>query len=130
MSDWELQTTVVPDEHVTLARLLAETLAGPTGANMWTAAFSPTGGIPPTHWVTEGWLRRQFADLLPRTSYLTDPPTHRPGNAKVVVELAAQAGVIVTEQEVQTLFDNVDISDQRVGDALTRLGLLPIGAPE
>lgn len=130
MSDWKYPTIVVPDEHVVLARLLAETLAGPTGAGMWTTAVSQTGSPPPASWVTQGPLRKDFADLMPLTSYATDPPTHRPGNAALVAMLAGQAGVPVTPEQVQALFDAADISDQPVFDALARLGLQLVESTE
>ena len=128
--EWVLTSTIVPDGHVELARLLAATIAGPTGAGMWKTAVSTTGNPPPVAFVTQGPIRKQFADLLPHTSYQTNPPTYRPGNPGLVAQLANAHGVPVIEAQVQAMFDAVDISDQPVWDALARLGYQLVESPE
>ena len=46
------------------------------------------------------------------------------------VQLAADAGLPITEAEVSALLAAVDVSDQAAEDALARLGLKIISTPE
>ena len=102
---------------------------------MFTTPLSPTGEAPPTHYISSGLIEEPFADLLPLTSvsYAEDgtPPTStRPGNVALTVQLAAEAGLLITEAEVSALLSAVDVSAQPAQDALTRLGLRLIAEPQ
>jgi hypothetical protein len=102
---------------------------------MFTTPLSPTGEAPPTHYISSGLIEEPFADLLPLTgvSYAEDgtPSTStRPGNVALTVQLAADAGLPITEAEVAAMLAAVDVSDQAAADALARLGLRIIAAPE
>ncbi len=112
---WVHRCMIVPAEHVDLARVLCETLAGPGGAGMFTTALSPTGTEPATHWISSGLIESEFADLLPLGS--------TPGQPDVVHSLALQSGMSVSVDDVTRLLAAVDVSEEPPAEALGRLGL-------
>lgn len=132
---WTHRTLIVPVDQVELARSLCAALAGPAGEGMFTTQLSPTGEVPPTHYISAGMIEEPFADLLPLTSvsYAEDDTPSietRPGDIDLTVQLAADAGLPITEAEVSALLAAVDVSDQVAEDALARLGLKIISTPE
>ena len=132
---WVHRTIIVPAAIVAPARAACAGLAGPGGSGMFTTPLSPTGEAPPTHYISSGLIEAPFADLLPLTSvsYAEDgtPFTEtRPGNVALTVQLAADAGLPITEAEVSAMLAAVDVSEQSAQDALTRLGLRMVVAPE
>jgi hypothetical protein len=58
-----LTTIVVPASRVETARLLGAALAR-SGAGMYTAALSPTGDLPATHYISSGLIGTGFVSLL------------------------------------------------------------------
>lgn len=125
---WIHRTIIVPATLAESARAACAGLAGPGGSNMFTTPLSPTGEAPPTHYISSGLIEEPFADLLPLTSvsYAEDgtPFTEtRPGNVALTVQLAADAGLPLTEAEVSALLSAVDVSAQSAQDALTLRGL-------
>lgn len=125
---WIHRTIIVPATLAESARAACAGLAGPGGSNMFTTPLSPTGEAPPTHYISSGLVEEPFADLLPLTSvsYAEDgtPFTEtRPGNVALTVQLAADAGLPLTEAEVSALLSAVDVSAQSAQDALTLRGL-------
>lgn len=132
---WTHRTIIVPAPVAESARAACAGLAGPGGSNMFTTPLSPTGEAPPTHYISSGLIEEPFADLLPLTSvsYAEDgtPFTEtRPGNVALTVQLAADAGLPLTEAEVSALLSAVDVSAQSAQDALTLRGLKIISTPE
>lgn len=132
---WTHRTIIVPATIAESARAACAGLAGPGGSNMFTTPLSPTGEAPPTHYISSGLIEEPFADLLPLTSvsYAEDgtPSTEtRPGNVALTVQLAADAGLPLTEAEVSALLSAVDVSAQSAQDALTRRGLRMVVEPE
>lgn len=132
---WIHRTIIVPATLAESARAACAGLAGPGGSNMFTTPLSPTGEAPPTHYISSGLLEEPFADLLPLTSvsYAEDgtPFTEtRPGNVALTVQLAADAGLPLTEAEVSALLSAVDVSEQSAEDALTLRGLRMVVEPE
>ena len=102
---------------------------------MFTTPLSPTGEAPPTHYISSGLIEAPFADLLPLTAVTygedgTPSTSTRPGNVALTAQLAAEAGLPITEAEVSALLSAVDVSAQSAQDALTRLGLRIISVPE
>jgi hypothetical protein len=82
----------------------------------------------PTYYISSGLIESPFADLLPLTSVTygengTPSTTTRPGNVALTTQLAAEAGLPITEAEVAVLLGGVDVSDQQAEEALSRLGL-------
>ena len=132
---WVHRTIIVPASIAESARAACAGLAGPGGSNMFTAPLSPTGEAPPTHYISSGMIEEQFADLLPLTSvnYTEDGTPFvesRPVNVVLVAQLAADAGLPITEAEVSAMLAAVDVSEQSAQDALTRLGLRMVVEPE
>lgn len=132
---WVHRTIIVPASIADSARAACAGLAGPGGSGMFTTPLSPTGEAPPTHYISSGLIEQPFADLLPLTSvtYAEDGTPSietRPGNVALTVQLAADAGLPITEAEVSALLAAVDVSDQAAEDALARLGLKIISTPE
>ena len=132
---WVHRTIIIPATLAESARAACAGLAGPGGSNMFTTPLSPTGEAPPTHYISSGLIEEPFADLLPLTSvsYAEDgtPFTEtRPGNVALTVQLAADAGLPLTEAEVSALLSAVDVSAQSAQDALTLRGLRMVVEPE
>lgn len=132
---WIHRTIIVPATLAESARAACAGLAGPGGSGMFTIPLSPTGEAPPTHYISSGLIEEPFADLLPLTSvsYAEDgtPFTEtRPGNVALTVQLAADAGLLITEAEVSALLSAVDVSEQSAEDALTLRGLRMVVEPE
>jgi len=132
---WVHRTIIVPAPLVEAARGACAGLAGPGGSGMFTTPLSATGMLPASHYISSGMIEAPFADLLPLTSvsYAEDgtPSVEtRPGNVALTVQLAADAGLPLTEAEVSALLSAVDVSAQSAQDALARLGLRLIAEPE
>ena len=132
---WVHRTIIVPASIAESARAACAGLAGPGGSGMFTTPLSSSGEAPPTHYISSGLIEAPFADLLPLTSvsYAEDgtPSTStRPGNVALTVQLAADAGLLITEAEVAALFSAVDVSEQSAEGVLTRFGLKIINMPE
>ena len=125
---WTHRTIIVDAPQVELARTLCATLAGPAGAGMFSTPLSATGLFPATHYISAGLIEAPFADLLPLTvvTYGEDgtPSTStRPGNVALITQLAAEAGLAITEADVVALLAGVDVSEPRAEEALSRLDL-------
>ena len=132
---WVHRTLIVPAAIADAARAACAGLAWPGGSGMFTTPLSPTGEVPPTHYISAGVIEEPFADLLPLTSVTYDEEgmpsiETRPGNIGLTVQLAGDAGLPITEAEVSALLAAVDVSDQVAEDALARLGLKIISTPE
>lgn len=109
MTAWVHRTLIVPDRQVKFARLLAESLAGPSGSGMWSTPLSATGALPPTHWISSGLLREDFVALLTQPAACT--------------ELAQSLGFKVSEKALTKLLEDSDITEDTALGALSRLGL-------
>lgn len=132
---WTHRTIIVPASIAEPARAACAGLAGPGGSGMFETPLSATGMFPATHYISSGPIEQPFADLLPLTSvnYTEDgtPSVEtQPGNVALTVQLAADAGLPITEAEVAALLAAVDVSGQSAEDALVRLGLKIISTPE
>ena len=118
------RTIVIPAAMQTKAQGLCKGLAGTAGDGMFTTELSATGSAPATHFVSSGPISDEMAALLPLTTVNPDgSTTTAPGDPAYVVELAAQAGITVTVEQVAGLLAAVDVSDQAPFDAMARLGL-------
>jgi hypothetical protein len=124
------RTLIVPLAHVPLADALCSALAGPAGSGMFITGLSATGSDPVTHYISSGVISDEMAALLPLTTVNPDgSTTTAPGDPAYVVELAAQAGITVTVEQVAGLLASVDVSDQAPFDAMARLGLKLVQRP-
>ena len=121
---YTFRTFIVPSAVVQMARAMCVGLAGPAGDGMFTTELSATGASPATHFVSSGPISDEMAALLPLTTVNPDgSTTTAPGDPAYVVELAAQAGITVTVEQVAGLLASVDVSDQAPFAAMERLGL-------
>lgn len=131
---WTHRTIIVPATIAESARAACAGLAGPGGSNMFTTPLSATGMFPATHYISSGLIEDQFANLLPLTTVVhtdgTPSTSIQPGNAALTAQLAADAGLPFTEEEISMLFTAVDVSEQPAEDALVRLGLRMVAEPE
>lgn len=126
---WTYRALVVPDAQVTYARELTAAVAGPAGAGMFTAALSPTGQEPATHWISAGMIADEFAALLPLTTYPPDAePIHTPGQPDTVAAIATANGYPTTTEQVQALFTAADVTEQDPQVVMARLGLVMVQA--
>lgn len=131
MTDWTNRTLIVPTEQVEFARLLTATIAGPSGAGMWTTPLSPTGEMPATHWISSGLIDQQFASLLPLTEYPADSdPVHTPGQHGICAHLATEAGVPTTPEQVAALFAASSVTAEDAHTAMARMWLMIASPPE
>lgn len=128
---WTYRCMIVPAEHVDLARVLCETLAGPGGAGMFTTALSATGDDPPTHYISSGLIEDNFAALLPLDALVDDVWTRTyAGLPETIVQLYnATDNPPVTLAKVNAVFATADVSEQDPHQAMARLGL-QIVSPE
>ena len=121
---WVHRCLIVPAEHVELARVLCETLAGPGGSGMFTTPLSPTGTEPSTHFISAGAVEEPFAQLLPLAEFPSDAePVIYPGQPDLVAQMATAQGMDITLEQVQALLAASDVSEQEAFTALARLGL-------
>jgi len=58
-----------PESSVVAVRLIADSF-GPDYVGMFTAAFSPTGTSPVTHYLSAGQFSQEFADAMDSTAEL------------------------------------------------------------
>jgi len=124
---WLHRCMIVPTEHVELARVLCETLAGPGGAGMFTTALSATGDDPATHYISSGLIESDFADLLPLIELPADAdPVIHPGQPDLIIQMATTQGMGVTFDEVLALLAAVDVSEDSPFAAMERLGLMTL----
>ena len=127
---YTFRTFIVPATVVDMARAMCVGLAGPAGDGMFTTELSATGSAPATHFVSSGPISDEMAALLPLTTVNPDgSTTTAPGDPAYVVELAAQAGITVTVEQVAGLLASVDVSDQPPFDAMARRGLKLVQRP-
>lgn len=113
---WVQRTLIVPTEFVEFARLLTKTIAGSSGANMWTSMLSYDSSLPPTHWISSGLIDEKFANLLPMNCINFGEP-------ETCAYLATKAGVPTTIEQIQSLFNVVDVTEEDGLVAMHRLGL-------
>lgn len=128
------RTFIVPAAVVGMARAMCVGLAGPAGDGMFVTGLSATGTAPATHFVSSGPISDEMAALLPLTTVTQDADGNAivstaPGDPAYVVELAAQASITVTVEQVAGLLASVDVSDQGPFAAMARLGLKLVQRP-
>ena len=128
------RTFIVPAAVVGMARAMCEGLAWQAGDNMFITELSATGASPATHYISSGPISDDMAALLPLTTVTQDADGNAvvstaPGDPAYVVELAAQAGITVTVEQVAGLLASVDVSDQAPFAAMARLGLKLVQRP-
>jgi len=127
---YTFRTFIVHAAVVDMASAMCVGLAGEAGDNMFTTELSATGEAPATHYISSGLISDEMAALLPLTTVNPDGTvTTEPGDPAYVVELAAQAGITVTVEQVAGLLAAVDVSEQEPFAAMARLGLKIVRVP-
>jgi len=139
MTTWAFRTLIVPSDYQQFASTLASTLGGLSGQDMFTTGLSASGQEPATNYVSTGYIGAGLAEILPLDTYTTeiDPQTdqpvvihtHKDGDPVKVAELAVEAGLEVTVEQVTALFNASDITEQEPFTAFARLGLQLIQQP-
>lgn len=116
---------IVPDAYGATVRALCNGMAsGGAGSNMFLTALSPTGALPATHWISCGMQGDDFCGILPLTSFdVTGVATTAPGQPATVVYLAGQAGITVTQFQIEAIFAAVEVTTEVGQVAIARRGL-------
>ena len=121
------RTMIVTASTQQLAQGLCAGIAdGSAGEGMFTTGLSATGLPPATHYISNGPIDSQFADLLPLTTYTEDGKQTKLGYPEVIEDLAAQAGIELPEGAVGHLLETAHITDAAVigpFEVLAKLGL-------
>lgn len=124
MNDYSHRTLIVPDKLVVFARGLTLSIAGQSAENMWSTALSKTGDLPVTHWISSGLISNDFVGVIPFMEYQNDgTEVKTKGQPDVCQYLASQAGFKTSKEEIETLFEQADITEQDAFTTLGRLGL-------
>ena len=132
MSLWSFRTMIVTAADAPLARSIAETLSPEGGKNMWLAGLSADGTEPATHYVSTGAISPEFAALMPDQTWEQDEDGNwtmtasTPGDPVALFNLCVAAGMAVTQQEINDVFANSDVTEQDPQVALGRLNLVPV----
>lgn len=131
MIDWSNRTMIVAASQAPLARSICETLAPVGGSGMFAVGLSADGTEPASHFISAGMIETAFADLLPLTTRDEEgAETTVPGQPEVVVYLATEAGMSVTLEEVQALFEACDVTLEEPLARLEHLALKIVSPPE
>jgi hypothetical protein len=108
------RTLIVTADSAPLAREIAASF-GPGGVGMWTTPLSSDGAEPASHYISSGYIPEQFAALL------TDPVA--------VYQAVTAQGVETTQEAIDAVFANADISEEEPFSAMARLGLVIVQEP-
>lgn len=121
------RTLIVVVADVELARSIAASF-GPAGENMWNTALSANGVYPSAYFISTGQIPSEFAVLMPYQAWeMWDGEWKRTqstlGEPVEIYNLAIAQGVVCTQEQVDQLFANCDITDQEPFTAMSRLGV-------
>lgn len=124
------RTIIVPKAKQALSQSLCAGLSPNGDAGMFIVGLSASGEAPASHYISSGQISDDMAALLPCSSVDADGNvTTAPGHPELVVSLATQAGITVTQAQIDALYASVDISDQEPFAAMARLGLKMVQVP-
>lgn len=113
MINWIHKCIIVEESNVQLARQLCASLAGSAGDGMFTTALSTDSSLPPTHWISSGFISSEFIDLLSDVDAL---------NAVCQSE-GLSAKFNIQRQDLVNLLESSSITEEEPLIALSRLGL-------
>jgi len=128
MTVWIFRTLIIAAEDQALTSTISETLGGTGGTNMWLTGLSADGAEPATHYIATGLIGEEFAAMVPCATWehvdgVWTQTDYVPGNAALVSMACAQAGVEVTQAEVEAIYSRSDVTAQEPFVAMARLGL-------
>ena len=119
---------MTPAAWAPMVRLLCDRMSDAGGA-MFAVPLSASGESPATDYVSAGLIGTDFCGLLPLTSFDADGvATTRPGQPAVVVALAAEAGIVMTLEQITELLAAVQVTEESWQAALARRALVRIQA--
>lgn len=122
------RTLVIAAQDADTSRAIAAAF-GPDGVGMWSTPLSASGNGAVTHYISSGYIPAEFVSLSPCTTWEQDAQgqwvqtDHYPGDAATVAFYAAQAGLKVTQAEIEGIFAAADVTPQEPFVAMGRLGL-------
>ena len=111
-----------------MVRLLCDRMSDAGGA-MFAVPLSASGESPATDYISAGLIGADFCALLPLTSFDAEGvATARPGQPAVIVALAADAGIVVTLEQVTNMLAAVQVTEESWQAALARRALVRVQA--
>ena len=122
------RTLILTAEVTPLSQKIAATLS-PAGQNMWTTGMSATGEAPATHYISTGYIGPEFAHMVPLQVWEQDETGYwqlistEPGDPEAVTAACNAAGLEVTLEQVDAIFNAADVTEQEPFTAMARLGL-------
>lgn len=128
------RTMIIAAANVELARAIAASF-GSGGVGMWTTPLSPTGAEPATHYISSGYVPAEFAYLVPCQTWeqgedgVWVETGSEPGDPFAVYNLAVEAGIPCTQDDIDDLFANADVTAQEPFVAMGRLGMQIVNPP-
>lgn len=128
------RTMIVNEQNAQLVRDIAASF-GPGGEGMWTTPLSADGLEPASHYISTGYIPPEFAYLVPFQTWAQDEDgawimtSSEPGDPVSVYNLAVEEGIICTQDEVDDLFANSDVTDQDPFIAMGRVGVQIVQEP-
>ena len=126
MSNLVTRTLTVNASHSDQAAALCACL--PSGAGMFTRAYGTvdpeTGEQTIIGYISSGLIADEFAQLLPVKLYDGDTYQQQPADIPAILQIATDAGLQVTEQEILDVFAAADISNQPAHGVMARLGMV------
>jgi len=124
------RTMIVTAAEAPLARQIAESLSPVHGAGMWITGLSADGNEPATHCISTGYISTEFAALMPEQVWEYDSELDTwdliddiPGDPVALYNMCIEAGMSVTQAQIDDLFANCDVTTQEPFVAFDRLGL-------
>lgn len=119
-----LHRTLIPSAPVRdQAATLCAALAGPAGAGMFQRPLY-SDSDQASHYLSTGLIAPEFADALPLTSVDEEGTvTTRPADYDALIAMADAVGITITQQELEAILSQCDVSDQPWQVAVARLGL-------
>lgn len=129
MSD-VFRAMIVQADDAPLARSIANMFAG-SDQHMWIVGLSADGQAPATHYISTGSVPEAYQVMAPCQTWAQDDQgqwvmtDEYPGDPVTVYEAcqAADPPVPCTQQEVEQLFLDADMTEQEPFVAMGRLGL-------
>lgn len=132
------RTMIVTAADAPFARSLAAGIDPAHSSGMWTTALaSASAPTVPTHYISTGFVSKAFAGALPLATWAYEQPdpehpgtwtrtAYEPGDPAAVAESAGKADppIVVTVEEVETLYLASDVTTEDPWVALGRLGLV------
>ena len=117
------RTLILPQDLAELANQVAAAVS-PENSGMWQTPLSETGVEPATHYISTGYIDPKLAHLLPLKQYESSLQANEyPGDIAQLLEISLAANLTVTIEDLQTLFNQLDVTTEEPFTALARLNL-------